>query len=414
MGAGKNPSKIANALSRAPVFTPNDDNSAPYVHAISADFKVKDLAIETLAASATKDPDYGLILAAIRRGTLRKNLPPQHPGRAFSNVWDSLSIHETGLIIYDGNRIVVPYDHRSCILNALHTSHSGISKTRKLAQSLYYWPRINDDIADMINRCEACQVSRPTQAEEPFICRSASAPMESVSVDLCDANGGIYLVMVDRFSGYPFSCRLRSTITSSITKQLTTWFREYGWPLTIGSDGGPQFRSEFESFCRNNHIVHELSSPYHPQSNGLAEAAVKNVKALLNKSTTASGFAEAIQAFRNTPRTSVPGCDTPASLFFGRHQRQPKLPRLPVESTSTTETKEDGRRTLPPLRVGTRVRLQDPHSHRWDTQGRVETVRDNGRSYVILKDSGRFTTRNRRYIKPVISENPRKKIRLGD
>ena len=45
----------------------------------------------------------------------------------------------------------------------------------------------------------------------------------------------------------------------------------------------PQFRTEFSAFCSNNGIKHELSSPYNPESNGLAEAAVKNIKTLITR-----------------------------------------------------------------------------------------------------------------------------------
>ena len=66
-------------------------------------------------------------------------------------------------------------------------------------------------------------------------------------------------------------------------RQLATWFTEYGWPSTLRSDGGPQFRTEFSAFCADNGIKRELSSPYNPESNELAEAAVKNIKTLINR-----------------------------------------------------------------------------------------------------------------------------------
>ena len=55
---------------------------------------------------------------------------------------------------------------------------------------------------------------------------------------------------------------------------------DYGWPTHIRTDGGPQFWSEFKEFCTAHGITHELSSPYNPESNGLAEAAVKSLKRL--------------------------------------------------------------------------------------------------------------------------------------
>ena len=43
------------------------------------------------------------------------------------------------------------------------------------------------------------------------------------------------------------------------------------------SDLGTQFQGEFDSFCQEHGIKHEVSSPYFPQSDGLAESAVKNM-----------------------------------------------------------------------------------------------------------------------------------------
>ena len=51
----------------------------------------------------------------------------------------------------------------------------------------------------------------------------------------------------------------------------------------IRTDGGPELRSEFVAFCDDNGISHELSSPYNPQANDLAESGIKNVKNLFLK-----------------------------------------------------------------------------------------------------------------------------------
>ena len=87
----------------------------------------------------------------------------------------------------------------------------------------------------------------------------------------------------------------------------------------LRSDGGPQFRTEFSAFCSNNGIKHELSSPYNPESNRLAEAAVKNIKTLI---TCCHKLGEnlqlAIAAWRNMARADGV---SPSQLFFGRRQR---------------------------------------------------------------------------------------------
>ena len=97
--------------------------------------------------------------------------------------------------------------------------------------------------------------------------------------------GKDYLVLVDRYSDSIFcSDALSKTNTSTILNVLIKWFKLFGYQSVIRSDVGPQFRSEFDNFCASKNITHELASPYNPQSNGLAENAVKQAKHLLIKS----------------------------------------------------------------------------------------------------------------------------------
>jgi hypothetical protein len=49
-------------------------------------------------------------------------------------------------------------------------------------------------------------------------------------------------------------------------------------PVIIYSDGGPQFKDEFDDFCKTWSIKHVKSSPHYPQSNGVAESTVKEIK----------------------------------------------------------------------------------------------------------------------------------------
>jgi hypothetical protein len=93
-------------------------------------------------------------------------------------------------------------------------------------------------------------------------------------------------------------------------------------PVTIYSDGGLQFKGEFDHFCKGRSIKHAKLSPHYPQSNGVAESAVKEMKKIIratfNNQTRMldkSGFAAAMLMFRNTPR--LPTDLSPAQLVFG-------------------------------------------------------------------------------------------------
>ena len=115
---------------------------------------------------------------------------------------------------------------------------------------------------------------------------------------------------------------------------LDGWFLDLGFPKTIRSDGGPQFRADFDTYCTNNNIKHETSSPYHPESNGLAEAAVKNMKRLIIKCRECKeDFHRALLEWKNTPNDTG---YSPAQAFLGRRQRS-ALPALYQPEVTTQE-----------------------------------------------------------------------------
>ena len=140
-----------------------------------------------------------------------------------------------------------------------------------------------NDLKQLINRCKPCQRLRPSLPKEPIITTTAEFPMQKTSADLFQVGTTHYLIMVDRYSRYPFVTKLNNIANSAITTHLTAWFRWAGYPASIRTDGRAQFRGQFKAYCGQNGINHELSSPYHPESNGHSEAAVKNIKYLLLK-----------------------------------------------------------------------------------------------------------------------------------
>ena len=124
---------------------------------------------------------------------------------------------------------------------------------------------------------------------------------------------------VDQWSGYPLFRKLSSTTSASVITTLFEWFNLLGWPRSIRLDGGPQFRSEFTEFCNKHHIRHDMSSPYNPQANGLAESAVKTVKNMLKKCLEQGEDAQtALYECRNLHREHG---FSPTQLLFGRRQR---------------------------------------------------------------------------------------------
>ena len=403
--------QIADALSRYPVFGPDKEDEedkedeAVFTCAVTTRLQ-RDPLLDDLRSAAASDGDYQRIVASVERGVKRDDLPPDHPGRFLSaNEWDALGI-EFDLLVLDGHRIVVPKDFRGRVLEGLHAPHAGIVRTQAAARKLYAWQGMNNDIKHLVEQCTACQELRGRQSDEPEQQTTASRPMEAVSADLWSLGGKDYLVVADRFSGWPWAFQLRSTDAKSVTAKLDDIFFEFGRPVSARADGGPQFRGHFERYCEERKIRVETSSPYNPRSNGHAEAAVKTVKHLLTK---CDGdwqrFREALLEHRNTPRSDGV---SPADRFFGRTQRT-ALPRLPTAYGQAPAAPPEERpqanpraRELPQLDLGARVRIYSTRTNKWDGTGTVTKVCETGRSYLVdVDEDASVVWRNRKFLKPL-------------
>ena len=102
---------------------------------------------------------------ALRGGKRPENLDPMHPARHLKSFWDDLSIFDDVLLVYKSNRVLVPSKMRFDILEKLHISHSGISKTKELARQFYFWPGLSKQIETMIGNCEVCRLHRPSLSD---------------------------------------------------------------------------------------------------------------------------------------------------------------------------------------------------------------------------------------------------------
>ena len=397
--------KIADALSRRPVFAASDAGDilledGKFVNAVSAATEeIESPSAPELTNWALSDDEYQKIVELLKKKIKSSDIPPGHPASHYRNMWDFLSIID-GLIHYH-DRIVVPKNARRTITDLLHTPHLGTRKTKDLARSLYYWPAMNKEIDDRTTACEECAKKKPSKPMEPLRTTTASFPWEQTSSDLATYNGKKFLVYADRYSGWPLIAEMKGTTASHVIKKFEEWFAEYGLCTTIRTDGGPPYNShEFAKFVKDHGITHETSSAGYPRSNGHAEANVKIVKSILEKSRTDRDVQRALREFRNTPRDD--GL-SPAQWLFGRRQRTllPANPqayarvsderleeheRLRVLGADRKRKKTGTTRTPFEFVKGDIVRVQDLRTGRWTNLAKVIGLRNEGRSAIVLID----------------------------
>ena len=243
------------------------------------------------------------------------------------------------------------------------------------------------------------------------------------------------MITADQYSGYPsiFECG-KTASTKQVTDHLVQLFSTFSVPVTIYSDGGPQFFSGegrvdqflFTKFCKEWGVEHVVSSPHYPQSNGIAEGAVREMKKLIianwddnsNKCKVAD-LAASLLLFRNTPR--LPTNLAPNKIVFGRlvwdnlpisralfkpdvrFEVEKRLQQLREEKERKRSAEAtQPRRELPLLHPGQRVRVQHPATKRWTITGSIVRFGQNEREYFYKDDrNDRVYRRNRRFIKPI-------------
>ena len=109
------------------------------------------------------------------------------------------------------------------------------------------------------------------------------------------------------------------TTTDKTVDELHAIFAQWGIPLQMVTDNGPQFTSAgFERFLALNNIKDVKSSPYHPATNGLAKRSVQTLKHALRVSKGTDTLQHQLN-YRNTRHSTTEV--TPATLMIGRDLR---------------------------------------------------------------------------------------------
>lgn len=222
--------------------------------------------------------------------------------------------------------IIISPSLRQSVLEELHSTHAGISRMKAIARSYFWWPRLDDTIADLAG---ACQDSRRVKSNPP------KAPLhpwtwpartwQHIHVDFASYGDQHYLVVVDAHSKWPEVIGpIKSTSANATADPLRSLFARHGLPVQVVSDNGPPFQSrDYDNFLKRNGVQRILVSPYHQSSNGQAERFIQTFKRFLETSkgqpNSALKVFNFLLSYRNTPHATTGA--TPAKLFLGRELR---------------------------------------------------------------------------------------------
>ncbi len=338
--------------------------------------------------------------------------------RQYWNFRDELSV-QNGLI-YKGEATLVPQAMITDILEKIHLNHSGAESAIRMAKEVLFWPGMRKMIQNMCDTCSTCAQYNSSAPKEPMQSLPIpTLPWQLVSQDLFEYEKKHYLVTVCHFSDWIEVDRLDNTLSRTIVEKSKAHFSRYGIPSTCHTDNGPQFISkDFKDFARTYNFNHTTSSPYHPQGNGRAEAAVKVAKTLLKKAT---DFQAALLNYRNTPQQGH--TYSPAQRMLSRRTRTllPTSDRLlspkPIPSEVVIKETDKKKRCskayydktagppLTPLRVGDYAYSKPRPEQRGQPWQYGEITAKQDRSYTIETPISKIR-RNRRDIKLAAAPPP--------
>lgn len=224
-------------------------------------------------------------------------------------------------IVFLNERIIVPHTMRHEVLQQLHSSHLGIEKTKSRARSIIYWPQINQDIENVIVRCQKCQRYRSANTKEPMLPHIVpNLPYQKIGMDIMHFEGKDYLVVNDYYSRFLDISPLRNKTASEVCTKLKNSFSIHGLPTEIIADNMPFGSFYFRKFCSLNDIQLTTTSPMFAQSNGFSEKSVQIAKNMLKKCRDSdTELWQALLEYRNTPVKEVNA--SPVELLMSRKTR---------------------------------------------------------------------------------------------
>ena len=202
-------------------------------------------------------------------------------------------------LYWRGHSLVIPNykELRSECLQLCHdapwAAHLGRDKTQALVSSMYYRPKVSEDVKHHITTCLQCQRNKPSNRKPAGLMVPTQIPerrWSSISVDFItqlprtERGHDAVTVFVDRLSKRVHYVPTTTQITAETFAIMfvQTIFANHGLPLEIISDRDSKFISIFwKEVSKLLGIQRCLSTAFHPRTDGQTERSNRTLEEAL-------------------------------------------------------------------------------------------------------------------------------------
>ena len=141
------------------------------------------------------------------------------------------------------------------------------------------------------SKCQVCVESKFAKHPYTSVERN-SEPLDLIHTDICDmksipSHGGkkYFITFIDDYTRYCYVYLLNSK------DEAIDAFKQYKIEVDnqlnkkikmIISDRGGEYEFPFQEICLENKIIHQMTAPYTPQQNGVAERKNRTLKEMMN------------------------------------------------------------------------------------------------------------------------------------
>lgn len=243
-------------------------------------------------------------------------------------------------------RVIRPYEMEATFYmfhNDPLAAHSSAEKMMEKMKSRYYWPQMFEGIREYVKSCDSCQRRGGHRRREPLHPIPVGEPFHRIGIDYVGPlpiteNGNKYIIVaMDYLTKWPEAKPVReATAETTVNFIYEDIISRHGCPTIILTDRGTHFNNQLlKGLCEKFEVEHLMSTPYHPQTNGLVERFNRTLIESLARLTQQhvnnwdKYIAPALFSYR-TSRHSTTRL-TPFLLVYGREAK------LPTDSTEIEE-----------------------------------------------------------------------------